>query len=215
MNYNDRALLLGMLIGDGCLKVKPHKDTKYYEYVISHSTKQKEYLEHKLKIFHSIVGGKKLNISYGKTKWGESCRFSRCNKYFKLLHRYLYSNNNKKYITRKVLDWLNEQSLAIWYMDDGGLKLSYNNQKQVSSCQMILSTYCSEEQANIIINWFKEKWGIECRKLLHKKTNSFYLSFNTKEGKKLEELIKPYIISSMEYKLPSNRITRVLDTPSG
>jgi recombination protein RecA len=209
---NERALLLGMLLGDGCLKTKAYKDSTYYEYVICHSTKQQAYLEYKLNLFHSLVGGKKPNISYENTKLGNSCRFSRCHKDFRFLHKALYSKNNKKFITRQVLDWLNEQSLAIWYMDDGGLKPSFRVDGTISSCQMTLATYCSEDQADIIITWFKDKYQIYVKKLFHKKSQSYYLSFNTTEGRKFESLISPYIIPSMEYKLPSKRITRVPDT---
>ena len=212
---NEKALLLGMLLGDGCLKTKKHKESTYYEYVLCHSTKQQAYLEYKLDLFHKIVGGKRPNLSYENSKLGSSCRFSRCHKDFRFLHRLLYSKDNKKFITRQVLDCLNEQSLALWYMDDGGVKPSFRVDGSISSCQMVLSTYCSEEQAGIIINWFREKYGILVRKLFHKKSQSYYLSFNTTEGRKFDELISPFIIPSMEYKLPSTLITRALDTLTG
>jgi hypothetical protein len=71
-----------------------------------------------------------------------------------------------------------------------------------------------EQQADLILLYFREKWGVCGIRKLHKKTGLWYLIFNTKEGKKLEELIRPYIIPFMEYKLPSKRITRVLSTPT-
>lgn len=217
MNKNDRSLLLGMLLGDGCLKTKRHikqdgTESIYYEYVLCHSIKQKEYLLYKLDIFHRIMGGKRPNISYEKSKLGESVRFSRCHKSFRILHKYLYSNNDKKFFTQRVLDYLTPESIAIWYMDDGGVKASLRPDGTVSSCQMVLSTYCTEQQADLILNYFQSKWGILGLRKLHKKSNSWYLVFNTKEGKKLEALIEPFIIPAMMYKLPSHRITRVLDT---
>lgn len=217
MNKNDRSLLLGMLLGDGCLKPKHHtrqngEKSIYYEYVLCHSTKQQAYLEHKLNLFHRIVGGKKPNLSYETSKLGSSVRFSRCHKGFRLLHKYLYSNNNKKFFTERVLNYLTAEAVAIWYMDDGGVKASFRSDRSISSCQMVLSTYCSVEQADLILSYFKTKWGITGGRKFHKKSNSWYLVFNTKEGKSLEAVISPYIISSMQYKLPSHRITRVLDT---
>jgi recombination protein RecA len=215
-----RALLYGMLIGDGCLKTKTHtkKDgqvSKYYEYVLCHSEKQKEYLEHKLEIFHSIVGGKKPKIHFEQSKLGRSYRFSRCHRAFRLHHKNLYGDKNSKTLTRKVLDWLTPQAIAIWYMDDGGVAPSYRVDGTISSCQMRLATYCSEEQADIILTWFREVWGVEGKKYFHKKSSSWYLGFNTKASKKLEEVIAPYIIPSMLYKLPSHRVARVPDTQTG
>lgn len=220
MNKIDRSLLLGMLIGDGCLKTKHHtkktgETSTYYEYVVNHSIKQEEYLIYKRDLFHKLMGGKLPSLSYEKSVMNlGSVRFSRCHKKFRILHKYLYSNNNKKFLTRQVLDYLTPQAIAIWYMDDGGLKPSFRGDGTISSCQMTLSTYCTEQQADLILLYFKEKWGICGAKKLHKKTGLWYLTFNTKEGKKFEELVNPYIIPFMEYKLPSKRITRVLSIPT-
>lgn len=217
MNKKDRALLFGMLLGDGCLKTKKHtKDdgtvSTYYEYVMCHSTKQEDYLRHKLEIFHSIVGGKKPRISYETRQLGDACRFSRCHKNFRLLHKYLYSNNDKKFFTRRVLNWLDEHALAMWYMDDGGLKPTKRKDGTISSCQLGLWTYCSEEEADTILTYFNEVWNIQPKKAFYTKNGRWNIIFNTSEGKKFEALIAPYVIKSMSYKLPSLRITRVLGT---
>lgn len=217
MNKNFRALIYGMLIGDGCLKRKFHtqkngEQSIYYEFVIAHSHKQKEYLEYKRDLFHSLIGGKLPKINYERTSLGyDAYRFSRCHKVFRLFHKTLYSNNNKKYLTRKVLDRLNPEAIAIWYMDDGGLKRSFRTDGSVSSCQTMLSTYCSEQEADIIISYFSEVWGITALKKFHKKSQSWYIVFNTKAGFQFEKLVQPYIIPSMEYKLPSKIITRAPD----
>lgn len=214
MNLNKRSLLLGMLLGDGCLKTKTHTQKNgnksiYYEYVIAHSAKQKEYLEYKRDIFHSIMGGKFPKLNYEQRT--NSFRFSRCHKIFRLFHRTLYSNNNKKYFTEKVFRYLTPHSLAIWYMDDGGLSKSIYNEK-VTSCEMRLYTYFSEEEADRAIKYFKEKWDIKVKKRHYMNRGQWNLIFNTTESKKFENLIKDFIIPSMEYKLPSRNITRALST---
>lgn len=213
MNLKKRSILLGMLLGDGCLKTKIHhnKDgsvSTYYEYVLAHSYKQKEYLERKLDIFHSLIGGKRPKIIYEKRT--NSYRFSRCNKIFRLFHRTLYSKNNKKYFTEKVFKYLTPESLAIWYMDDGGVSKSKYKGK-VTSCEMRLYTYFSEEEADIAVNYFKNKWDITVKKRKYSKTDQWNLIFNTKESIKFELLISPFIIESMKYKLPSYNITRAPD----
>lgn len=206
-----------MLLGDGCLKTKKQtlRDgtiSTYYEYVICHSEKQKEYLDYKRDLFHSIVGGKKPNVHFEQSKLGRSYRFSRCHRAFRLYHKRLYSNNNKKFFTQQVLDWLTPQAVALWYMDDGGVSPTYRKDGTISSCETRLATYCTKDQADLIVRWFEEKWGIRFKKHLHKKTQLWYLGLNTTEGAKFEELVRPYIIPSMFYKLPSKRIARVPDT---
>jgi hypothetical protein len=220
MNKTDRALLLGMLIGDGCLKTKRHtqsdgKESVYYEYVLCHSIKQEEYLKQKLELFHSIMGGKKPKIHYEKIQLGDiehiSCHFSRCHKVFRILHKYLYSKNNKKFLTERVLNYLTPQAIAIWYMDDGGLSKSKRPDGSISSIQMRLNTYCTLEEAISIQKMFRHKYQINCNINKYGKKDQYNIRFNTTEAKKLEELIKDYMVPSMFYKLPSNWIPRALD----
>lgn len=224
MNKHSRALLLGMLIGDGCLKTKKHTQLDgtlsiYYEYVLCHSDKQREYLEYKLDLFHSIMGGKKPKIHLGIADLGgikhNTVRFSRCHKLFRILHKYLYSKNNKKYITERVLKYLNPQAIAIWYMDDGGLSKTKRPDGSVCSTQMRLHTYCTEIEIDLICAYFAEVWGIHPHKAKYGNKDQWNLRFNIKEQFKFEDLISEYIIPSMRYKLPSNWIPRVLDTQKG
>lgn len=224
MNRNDRALLLGMLIGDGCLKTRKHikdngEQSIYYEYVLCHSTKQEDYLKVKLELFHSIMGGKKPIIHYenpilSNGKIYNSCRFSRCHRIFRILHKYLYSNNNKKHITRKILNFLTPQAIAIWYMDDGGLSKSKLDGNIISASSRIY-TYCSEEEADVISSYFKEEWNIECYKSKYGQKDQWNIRFSVKETRKFESLIKDFIIPSMQYKLISNWIPRAPDISIG
>lgn len=199
--------------------MKKHPTYTIYEYVVCHSTKQQEYIEHKRDIFHSIVGGKKPNLSYYTAKvqgkeYG-TVRFSRCHTDFRLLHRKLYSDNNKKIVTRDVLEYLNAQAIALWYMDDGTLSKRKNNNGDVSSVEMRICTYCTESQADIILAYFQEVWSITAKKRRYNSKSGkeqFLVVFNTAESKKFELLIKPYIIESMMYKLPSKWTTRAQGT---
>ena len=220
MNSHTRSILIGMVWGDGCIKPKLHtlkdgKETKYYEFVVGHTSKQEAYITHKRDVFHSQMRGKEPKLYRRKFLLNgtehEEIRFSRQHKYFALLYRWMYPYGKKTY-TRRILDYMNASSIAYWYMDDGGVSKAKRKDGTVSSVEMRLATYCSEEETDIIIAYFSEVWDIAVKKRLHKKTNKWYLAFNTKESKKLEVVIHPYIIDSMKYKLPSNYVTRAQDT---
>lgn len=212
-----RSLLVGMLLGDGCIKLKHHvcdtgKKSTYAEYVIAHSWRQLEYLQHKAKLLHSIIGGKELKLHKEHTTLSNgvtysSYRIGRCHKYFRLLHRWAYLNNGKKYFSRAILDKLTPEGIAYWYMDDGGVKKSKWNGK-VTSVLCTLATYCSKDEVDTIIQYFLDEYGIKWKALYHKQSNSWYLCCNTTESRKLERLIHKYIIPSMKYKLPGSYITR-------
>jgi hypothetical protein len=220
MNSHDRGVLIGMVWGDGCIKPKPtllknDVKTTYYEFVAGHSSKQAAYIEYKRNVFHSIMGGKCPKIHSRDFMLGEKqhteLRFSRQHKYFKLLHRWMYPDNKKTY-TRRILDYLNPKGIAFWYMDDGSLSKNVRKNGNISSVEARLHTYCPEEQADTILDYFRDTWGIEGKKRLHKKSGTYSIAFNTEASKKLELLIKPYMTKSMYYKLPSTWVTRAQST---
>jgi hypothetical protein len=117
----------------------------------------------------------------------------------------------RKTVTRKWLDFVNPEGLAYWYQDDGTLNKRKTNDK-VTSVEMRIYTYCSEEIVDEIIRYFDEVWKITAKKRFCKKQNNFNVVFNTENSKKFELLIKDFVVPSLEYKLPSNWITRAQDT---
>ena len=216
MNSIDRGALVGMSIGDGSLtyRVRYNKDKNgeaKYKYIdssliIGHSIKQKEYCEHKRDKVHSIFGGKKNKLSRVKhtlsnNKTYQGVRFQKTAKYFRTLHRRLYNEEGKKYITRKVLNYLTPEGIAYWFMDDGSGSVNKNKEGKVTSIFARISTYVSEEEADTIIEYFKEEWDLDCRKGYCKKTGLYLHRFNTNAFVKLANLIEPYIIPSMRYKI--------------
>lgn len=221
MNATQRGILIGMLWGDGCIKHKIHtkksgEKSDYYEFVIGHSSIQKEYIEYKRDVFHSMMGGKRPNICSrefklaGKTH--TELRFGKQHNYFSTLYRWVYPYGKKTY-TRKALDMVSAAGLAFWYMDDGGLSKAKRGDGTISSASMTLATYCSSDEMDVLCSYFDEVWGLKVSRRHHKKTGRWYIAFNTENSKKLELIIKPFMHSSMLYKLPSTWVTRVRDTP--
>lgn len=211
MNSYKRGVLIGMLWGDGCLKLKKHTKidgsiSNYTEFVIGHSSKQEEYIKCKRDKFHSIMGGKIPKIHsrnfYLGSQLHTELRFSRQHKYFNILHRWMYPNGKKQY-TRFLLDMMNEEGLAYWYQDDGCLDKKKRKDGTISSVEMRIYTYCSEKEADIIIEYLKDTYNIVARKRKYRKKEQYNIVMNTLNAKKFELLIKDYVVPSMMYKLPS------------
>lgn len=60
----------------------------------------------------------------------------------------------------------------------------------------------SKEECLLIIDWFKEKWGIICTLHITHNNNEQYLVYITKESRPVfYNLVIPYFIPSMTYKL--------------
>lgn len=113
--------------------------------------------------------------------------------YFTRLRKVFYPYG-KKLIRRKLLNKLTPIGLATWFMDDGTTGVNNRNYPQlfISTCSYSL------EENQIIKDYFLENLGIDI-KIHGGKYPRLY--FNKPNAIKLIQIIKPYIIPSMEYKL--------------
>lgn len=200
-----------MAIGDGHLSVRQRftKDKfgipKYAyiasELVIGHSPKQAEYIAHKAGLIHSVIGGKTPTISTCTHKIGDkeykTLRIAKSSPYFRQMHRVLYPLNTKTY-TEQLLSYLDAHSLALWYMDDGSRYCNKNADGKITSIRSSLSTQCSKEEAELIIDWLWNKFKLEAK--LRPSKGRFDIGFNTAPSHILNEIIKPYVVPSMAYK---------------
>lgn len=203
MNKEKRGVLVGMSIGDGYLQTT----IRAIVLKIEHSTKQAAYLEHKRNRLAALVGGKipEIHVRHRfdkrTNKTYSTTYFTKSIKYFKILKKYLYPNGKKTY-SERILKRLTPEGIAYWYMDDGSAKTSINKRTgKISSCQTYLCTYCSSKEADIIIEYFVKYWNIKFQKHFHKPCNAFNVCANTENSIKFVELIKPFIIPSMLYKI--------------
>lgn len=206
MNKEDRGMLVGMVLGDAYLNVRL-RENKYWnsEMVIAHSIKQFDYLQYKSELVRRILGGNYSIKTFENflPKTGKSykmCRFSVSNKYFKTLKGMMYPDGKKRY-SKRVLDMLTPHGVALWYMDDGSAGRNHNKSGSVSSVYTTIATYCTEIEAQNICDFFKNHFGIAFRIGYEKAKGSYIVRANTTETKRFAELIKQYIIPSMQYKL--------------
>lgn len=198
MERTKKAILIGLILGDGHITPKG-------ELNITHSIKQKDYIEYKAKIIEQLLQCKKLNLYHRIDNIHNEYSLHKTHKYFKILRKWIYKNNIKTF-SKKILDLLTPQAVALWWMDDGSHGIDRNKVTgKITAHSFHLYTYTNLEETENIINMFKEKFDINFYKIKHtsKKTGitDYYLKCRTKEGRKLSNLIRPYIIQSMEYKI--------------
>lgn len=220
MNKNHRAVLYGMSIGDGCISKQP--TNKNYALTIGHGPKQETYLRAKADKLLSIFGGSPVSIntytSFNKTANKEytNLQIRKLHPYFNQMHRNLYPKG-KKVITRKVLDFLNDEGLAYWFMDDGSGTVCKSKNGYGCGCMVRLSTYCSKEEAETISAYFRDKYKLTCKFDIDKRNNKYSIRFGTLDSKRFAEIVAPHILSSMWYKIESvlEYTPRVLGTQTG
>lgn len=195
MTKEEKSLLLAMAIGDGHI----HKDPRSLSCSLSlkHSIKQKEYLIWKVNIARSILGGSPNKIVEFNNSGYPGIRWSKADNYFRILRKRLYKNN-KKNISRKLLDKLGRKEIAIWYMDDGNLSHKYRNGK-IHARELFINTHISKEENQKIICYFSEIWNINFSQV--KNRGSYRLRCGTREAQRFIKLVKPHIIPSLSYKI--------------
>lgn len=215
MNKQDRGFLYGLVLGDGCLYKQPtNKNTGL---TIGHGPKQLGYLVHKAEKLTSLFGGKTVRVceysSFNKrtNKKYTNFQIRKVDPYFNQMHRMLYASG-KKTFTRKVLNFLTDEGLAYWFMDDGAGTVTKNRDGNPCGCMLRLATYCSQDEAAVIADWFLDKYCLVAKFDVDKRSDRVSIRFGTLDSIKLANILKPYILPEMEYKIKEvlNYTPRVL-----
>ncbi|MFZ2522252.1 MAG: hypothetical protein WAX44_00100 [Minisyncoccia bacterium] len=187
-------VLVGTILGDGFLQKTGEKNARLR---LEHSDKQKDYVLWKGKIFGRLFQGTpsylervhpKTKESYKYCRWQSSSSpsFGRWRKYF--------YPEGKKIVPINIGDFLkNPITLAVWYMDDG-----YFN--KVDRNSFIYLGRVTKNETEILQKAILENFDINVS-IYDKKNKGFALFFNVLETKKLQTIIKPFIVESLHYKL--------------
>lgn len=195
-------LIVGSLLGDGYL-VRSHGATGNPRIQWRHGEKQLEYLEWK----NSLLG----DLQGSGIKWQDTSCFGKIHKccyavskISERLNPFLSLTGKPKRVTRKWLNLLTPLGLAIWYMDDGCLDMSYytnkHGERKVARRRAVLCTHgFSLKEHHIMQRYFSVVWGIDVS--IHRDKTKYKLVFNRTNAEKLFSLIDPFVIPSMKYKL--------------
>lgn len=189
---NDRQLeiLAGCLLGDGYI-------SKRGAIQIEQGSTQKDYLFWKYNQLQSLVSVQPHQV-FRKKKNGETTSSYRffLRQYFRNWRKKIY-RNGKKVINSELLRLMSPLSLAIWYMDDGCKKNEYT--------AIIATDAFSKNSLRKLRTWLKQKWNITTRIKIRKEKgiSKQYerLTIGSYDFVRFNDLIKPFIIPAMAYKL--------------
>ena len=191
-----KEVLIGLLMGDGHLETQNNGRT--YRLKIEHSYLQKEYVDWLYQTFkdwvltppkekEQTVLGVKYNKYYFSTVSHGAFRF-----YGQQFYR-----EKKKILPKLIHKWLSPLAMAIWFMDDGSIKSNRHR-------ALIINTQSfSVSELQRLIKFLKEKYRIEMkpRKQSRKSIEIYQLITIGDTVEKLVQIIEPYILPSMRYKL--------------
>lgn len=197
MNKIQYETLIGTLLGDAYLtKISSIKA----RFSIGHSDKQRDYLEHLYKVFEDLCGtapkdnkGKKYTTVYFNTLSSKEI--------FEVYN--LFVKDGVKIVPQNIEELLTARGLAYWFMDDGtSCYVSITNRLKVrNSTAMLCTDAFTKNEVELLIKVLQDKFGIECN-LNHPKSRKGYrIYIGTKSAQKFFDIIEPYIIDSMRYKI--------------
>lgn len=188
LNSSQRQMVMGSLLGDGTI-------TKSGAYSCSHSIKQKEYFEHKMKVLYNLHSNCSQRYAHNYDHFKtipESVHFTTgCNKYLYELRDIYYPKGKKIFPYEYLKDNLEAEGLAYWYCDDGYYK---------AGAVMLCSDGYSVEDRNYMVDFFRNSFGVKTH-IVNSGKNRMRLRFNVEDAPILIDLIRPYIIDSMLYKI--------------
>ncbi len=185
LNWQQKSVIIGCVLGDGYLRKLEGRKNAFLE--VNHSAKAKEYVEWKYRILKEICKSPPKERSIDEKR--KALRFyTREHPEITEIYERFYQNGKK--VVPKGFE-LNPLILAVWFMDDGS----------------------KTKKGNVYLNTQKFDWKSQ-RRLLHalrmigirarmNKDKKYWRIRIYKESiPRLVELISPYVIKSMRYKLP-------------
>ena len=187
----EMEVIIGSLLGDGNMR----QAGRNASFCIGHGPKQKDYCHYKAE----LLKGLNAKFSYSKRKVPDKrngklydtywCRIG-ANPNFNSIYEEFYKNGKKHIPITLVNNYFSRLSLAILYMDDGNkTKNGYT-----------IATMCfNREEINEFRAFLLRKFNLE--------TSIFgdgRLYIMAKSSELFTELIKEYVIDSMQYKLHSS-----------
>ena len=181
-------ILYGSLLGDMSIGI----NWKNARPSITHGTGQEEYFNYKCSFFKDILGSICKTPRYDKRTNKYYNRYSvrlLAHPFFTEIYNMCYVNGIKT-VTQEWLDKITPRGLAFWFMDDG------------SNSGVLATNSFSYEEVLLIHNWFNDKYNIKTSVQTQKsKSGTQYLIYiKTESRHTFYNLVKPYIIPSMEYK---------------
>jgi DNA-binding transcriptional regulator WhiA len=198
-----RKILVGVLLGDAHLETQNNGRTYRvkFEYSVSH----KEYVYHLYEVFKEWVTTEP-QLKCDKTHnniWFQTISHPA----FRFYAHQFYRNQRKCVPVRIIHKLLSEVSLAYWYMDDGSIK-----SKESKAVLFNTQGFC-EKEVEKLCEVLAQRFGLEATKRKQKEGWQIYISERSYE--RFVEIVLPYIVPSMMYKIPPERQHKCLKGNGG
>lgn len=197
LNQFQKSVIIGTLLGDGYIRIIPGRQNAFLE--INHALSQREYVMWKYDVLKGIRAG------IPKERSGNNLRkafrfYTKQSKELTSLHLMFYRDKEKIIPEDLALDPI---MLAVWFMDDGS---------RCRDSDVYLNTQQFNEESQKTLIRMLSDIGLEAT--LNKDKQYQRIRFFKKSIPVLFNLIKPYIIPSMKYKIGLESVETTRQSPA-
>ncbi len=185
-----RDVLIGTILGDGSFKIS--HSGKSARLQICHSASAKEYVSWKRNIFGNWV---LTEPKYHKIN--NSLIFRTVSHHLIFEYMQAFYKGRIKIIPQNISDILKSSlSLAVWFMDDGNGYINKN--------PLRISTYTFGLEGNLLLQkCLSQNFGLQVHLNKDNKGYQLYIPVTDGSAARFRNLVAPYVIQSMKYKLES------------
>lgn len=200
LSLEQREILVGLLLGDGCLETQNGGRT--YRLKIEQSIAHGEYVRKLHSLFTGwVLSPPRIRQVNSRGHFSENLVFQTVSHPEFCFYANQFYLERKKRVPVLTEPMLTPRGLAFWFMDDGSIKSK-------ESKGILLNTQgFSESCVQRLIQVLQGKFDLQCQKREQKDGFQIYISGQSFE--KFVELVDPYIISEMRYKIPPPRRTHL------
>lgn len=189
-----KQVLVGTLLGDGCLETQNQGRT--YRLKIEHSIAQKDYVDWKYQVFKEFTLSEPRihkRISYSAIR-SNYC-FSTVSHGSLRFYGQQFYRNGKKVMPGLIGKMLTPLALAVWFMDDGSIKSKQHK------ALVIHSQSFNKQDLEKIIKVLDKKYGIKSALRKRKDGGGYVIYLLSETISAFIGLVKDHILPSMRYKL--------------
>jgi len=196
-----RDALVGLLLGDVCLESQNQGRT--YRVKVEQSAQHESYVQHLYGLFQPWVLSaplqKQRSASNGSIT--TSLAFNTVSHEAFRFYAHQFYGEQRKQVPELIHKWLTPRGLAYWFMDDGSMKSS-QSKAVIFNTQGFLKP--DVERLAFVL---QAQFSLQAKPRKQSEGYQIYVSGSSYEH--FVELIDPYLIDDMRYKVPQARRTRL------
>lgn len=185
-----KAVIVGSILGDAYLEANWSKTN--YRMGIRHSVDQKEYVQWLYEILRPLVLTPPQYYERTRSTWFRTISHSELSEWQKIFYR-----EGKKVIPETIAQYLsNPVTVAVWFMDDGNI--ARNSGDKTWGYHLNTQSFTIAEN-ELLQHTLRNAWDIQCT--LQKNNGYTRLYILKRCAEKFRNIVKPYIIPELAYKL--------------